>query len=384
MAGKTYEAELEELLHVDQAGLQARARALADELAACPGPLVLFGAGRLGRIVRAGLHRAGVAPAAFADNNQALWNTSLDGLPVLSATEAARRFGAGAVFVVTIYTGAGVRRQLRDMGLRVFPSAQLFFRHAHIFLPHAAVDWPERMLPHSAAVRQGLALWADDASREEFIAQVRYRLSLDERLPACLPPETTYFPEDLIPLTATECFVDCGAFDGDSIRSFLERRETAFGRIIAIEPDPGNCGRFRQFVTGLPEALRGRITVHQNAVGSRRQIVRFDATGTAASAVGSGGTVEVECAPLDELLRGETPTYIKMDIEGAEPDALAGAAEVIARHKPVLAICLYHQQDHLWKIPLQIRSLCRDYRLYLRRYSDDCWEQVCYAVPPGR
>jgi hypothetical protein len=73
-----------------------------------------------------------------------------------------------------------------------------------------------------------------------------------------------------------------------------------------------------------------------------------------------------------------------MDIEGSEPDALAGARTVIARHAPVLAVCLYHRQADLWQIPLQIRAMNDSYRLHLRRYSDDCWEQVCYAIPPER
>ena len=94
--------------------------------------------------------------------------------------------------------------------------------------------------------------------------------------------------------------------------------------------------------------------------------------------------MEVECATLDELIRDDAPTFIKMDIEGVEPDALAGARGIIQRHLPVLAVSLYHRQEHLWQLPLLVRSLAADYQLFLRRYSDDCWEQVLYAIPPSR
>ncbi len=111
--------------------------------------------------------------------------------------------------------------------------------------------------------------------------------------------------------------------------------------------------------------------------------MRFDATGTAASSVGAGDAT-VEVAPLDEILADERPTFLKLDVEGAEEDALLGARRTLERHAPALAVCLYHRAADLWRIPLFLASLDAGYRLYLRRHSDECWEQVCYAVPPGR
>jgi hypothetical protein len=90
---------------------------------------------------------------------------------------------------------------------------------------------------------------------------------------------------------------------------------------------------------------------------------------------------------LDELVAaGEPPpTFVKMDIEGAEPAALRGAAATIREHRPALAVCVYHEQDHLWTIPLQLRALCGDgYRYFLRRHEPDTWDVVLYAVPSGR
>ena len=72
---------------------------------------------------------------------------------------------------------------------------------------------------------------------------------------------------------------------------------------------------------------------------------------------------------------------IKMDIEGMEPRALAGAAEIIRQHRPQLAICVYHDISHLWSIPLQIKELYEGYRLYIRNYQFMGLETVVYAVP---
>jgi len=73
-----------------------------------------------------------------------------------------------------------------------------------------------------------------------------------------------------------------------------------------------------------------------------------------------------------------------MDIEGAELDALKGARQLIAEHRPVLAICAYHLQSHLWQVPLLIQSISDSYRFFLRQQASDGWDLVCYAIPVER
>ncbi|HEV8068195.1 MAG TPA: FkbM family methyltransferase [Planctomycetaceae bacterium] len=345
-------------------------------------PLVLFGAGRLGLIALKGLRGIGIEPAAWADNNPRLQGTVVEGLPVYSAAEASAKFG-GATFVVTIYTGAGVRRQLTEMGLRAVACTHVFRQYPDTFLPHACLDLPSKLLPERRNILQAAKIWADDESRTEYLAQIRYRALLDEAVPPA-HPGSMYFPEDLLKLIADEVFVDCGAFDGDSLRAFLDRSARCFGQIVALEPDPSNFQRLEKFVSGLPEGLRDKIRLVQAAVGSRRETVRFEAIGTAGSQVTSAGTYEVRCLPLDEVLADCGASLIKMDIEGSELQALQGAQNTIRKHLPALSICLYHRQEDLWTIPLFIASLSDKYRLFLRRHSDDCWEQICYAIPAER
>ena len=87
---------------------------------------------------------------------------------------------------------------------------------------------------------------------------------------------------------------------------------------------------------------------------------------------------------MDELFQEDNPTYIKMDIEGAEEEALTGATRIIRERAPILAICVYHRFDHLWKLPLLMRSLSEEYRFHMRPHADACWDLVCYAVPRSR
>ncbi len=385
MSRTSLQAELDALLSQDATSIVDRQRQRFECLIAPSGAsFVLFGAGRLGRVALGGLRKAGVEPLAFADNNPHLWHTMVDGLEVLPPQEAADELRHRAVFIITVYTAEPVRRQLLNLDLRTASFASLAWAYPDTCAPHGAVEPPARIFKEADEVREAFSLWADDTSREEYLGQLRWRTSLDPTvLPAHLPPDEVYFPGDLLSPHADEVYVDCGAFDGDSVREFLRRRGSAFKQVIAIEPDPVNYERLKAYCTGFPDEIGSRVRALQVAAGPRVETVRFDATGTAASALGYG-TYEVQAAPLDEILAEYAPTYIKVDIEGAELEALHGARRVIARDLPVLAICLYHRQQDLWQIPLFIRSLSSEYRLYLRRYSDDCWEQVCYAVPPGR
>jgi FkbM family methyltransferase len=350
-------------------------------------PTLLMGCGHLGKTTRARLQGAGVEVAAFVDNDPRKWGTACLGRPVLSLQMAVERYGPDLTLVNCVYTGRALEGDLRRRGFNVIPFAALASAYPDALMPHGSLDHPGKLASHRERVLEAAGVWADDASRAEYLAQIRFRATLDGPMPPFLDPATTYFPEDVVELKPDEVFVDCGAFDGDSLRAFLRRSGGWFGGAVAIEADPDNAARLRAFVDGLPRPYAGRIRVVEAAVGAQAGTIAFQVTGTAESTyVGSthGRLVEVPCRPLDQILTDTPPSYVKMDIEGAEPLAVAGAAATIRRHTPVLAVCLYHDFAHLWEIPLQLRALSDRYAFFLRRYSDDVWEQILYAVPNER
>jgi len=348
--------------------------------------LILFGAGPLGKATLQGLRKAGVEPLAFADNSERLLGSEVDGLQVFSASEAAKRFAQSACFVVTIYNGAAVRRQLNQLGCqRVAHFALLYWKFSDIFVPRSGIDLPERLRDQLADVQTCYSVVGDEKSRRQIVEQVIWRYWLDQNaLSGPENPRDTYFPSDLVAPNSDDVFVDCGGFDGDTIRSFNEHWGGQFGHLFAFEPDAKNCARLRANVSAM--GINGSVTVTESAVGSLSGKLRFVSMNSAAShAAKADSAEEVQCCRLDDVQWGEfAPTYIKMDVESAEPDALNGAAELLRLHRPILAVCTYHRSEHLWQIPLLIHSIVPEYELFLRRYAEDCWEAVCYAIPQHR
>jgi FkbM family methyltransferase len=380
---------LESLLALDPDVVVAEQRAQWDRATGTKGErIVLFGAGHLGRYTLAGLAKAGIRPVAIADNAPHLHGSHIDGIAVLSPDEAALRYCDSAAFVIATYNTSRPWAQLTALGVTVVPYAWLFAHHPETLLPHGCLEHPRAIFDQAADVRRGFALMTGPENRAAFVAQLRSRLFLDfDRVVTPQTPEmraSEYFPRDLYRYLPDEVLVDCGAFDGDTVRRFLQVRGDAFRRVHACEPDPANRARFEQWSAGLPAATREKIRIEPVAVGAARAKARFAATGTAGSGVDRAGTFEVDIAAIDDLAAELPPTLSKMDVEGAELDALDGARRSISAHTPVLAVCVYHTSDHLWRVPLKIAALSDRYSFHLRAHAEHCWDVSCYAVPADR
>jgi FkbM family methyltransferase len=386
-----FEDELDRLLAEGVLGARKREASAFDELAGEGSrQFVLFGAGNLGRRTLSCLRKAGIEPLCFVDNDARKWGKNLDGTLVLSPTEGADLYRNRATFIVTIWGGEGTDRmptretQLRQLGCSsVLPFLPLYWKFPDELLPHYALDLPHRVHLEADRVRNGLRLMADDASRREYLAQLRFRLLGDF---ACLPDPVSgdiYFLDELVKLRSDETLIDCGAFDGDTICQFLDKTENQFKAIFGFEPDPANYVKLAESVSSMAHDIGERITLHQAATGEMNKRVKM-AIGSGPSSHIGDGDHEVECYALDSILSSLPVSFLKMDIEGSELATLAGAKELIEKNTPILAICAYHRQNDLWNIPLSIRGLKPDYSIYLRPHVLEGWDLVCYAIPANR
>lgn len=384
------ELSISELLAESVSDARERESRAFDSVAGdCAHRVVLYGAGNLGRKVLRLLRTQGVEPLAFVDAAPGKAGSQVDGITVFTIDDALHRFADNAAFVICVWNPElkggvqGVIDRLRAGGaLRVAPFLSLFWKYPDLFLPYYLWDLPSKLLAERESIAE-LNEALDPSSRPHLARELRLRLHGDFRQLQVPRAERQYFPRDLFDLHPDECFVDCGAYDGDTLRALVEETSGSFGRAICFEADPDNCARLRHFVAAHPELAR-RVVIHEAAVSRNIGVLRFAATAAPNAAASVSGDVVVDCTSLDTALAGETPTFIKMDIEGSELDALEGAAATISSCDPLLAVCVYHQPAHLWQIPLWLKANRPGSTLVINSYAVDGFDSVCIAVPPHR
>lgn len=338
--------------------------------------VVLYGGGRFAAAVIDAWRKKGIQPAYCVDSDPGKWGRLVNGVPTLAPAVLFEDDSKPLVVIAAMITH-GIEKTLDE---RAIPYLYAERDGSVGFLPG---HW---LLNHRAGFEKVYAALADDFSRSVLLAVSKARLFQRFHFPMkgnCFSVNVAtfpqYFPENLLTFAENELFVDCGAFDGDSLVEFaaqMWRSRISDWKAVAFEADRHNLGRIEATLDAY--GLRG-VEVVNAAVGKE------DGLGSASAfhnCRGEDAAGEIRVAALDSALGQRHPTMIKMDIEGDELDALDGARMTIARCRPKLAICVYHQTSHLIDIPLHLLDNHPGYKLFMRHHSPgSLWETVCYAVP---
>ena len=178
-------------------------------------------------------------------------------------------------------------------------------------------------------------------------------------------------------------FVDCGAYDGDTVAAFIDRTQGRFQHVQAIEPDPCNYARLLMRIGTMPATDSCRISTFLLGVSDRSRRVRFAATGTTASCLDGRGDASIEVVALDDLLEPDLPYLIKLDVEGAESCALRGARRTLGSGRSGVAVSLYHRPEDIVELPRQVDEIMPHARFVLRSHGFDGTDLVLYAFPAG-
>ncbi len=180
-----------------------------------------------------------------------------------------------------------------------------------------------------------------------------------------------------------ELFIDAGCFDCGTIFDFLKKVNNSFKKIIAFEPDEDNYNKCVEIIR--EKNLLDRVTIVNGALWKENTILNFssDSSNGDCSYVSDLETENtVRGFKLDDIVKNERVTFIKMDVEGSELNSLIGAEETIKRFKPKLAICIYHKKEDITEIQRYLLELVPEYRFGIRHYNDIMYETVLYAFIP--
>lgn len=349
-------------------------------------PVIIYPAARMARDAAEGLRRLGVEVLALGDSNPAAWPASMNGLPVLGSDQIRDMYPNVPVLISSTVFDSEIAEALARKGIsNVIPVGILNLALPDVFISREYSGCTEavRNQANHETIRRIYDSLADDESRRVYASKLLFYLTLEKPiLDGICSRHPIYFEEAVHSISPSEVVVDGGAYTGDTFQDFLKASKGRFQSYYAFEPDPTNFAKLQS----LSDVDGTKVVAVEAGLARETGQLRFQATGSMAAKLLSeeeAGEDIIEVVGLDEYFKGKpVPTFVKMDIEGAEMPALQGAAELISRHRPKLAISAYHHASDLWEIPALIHRLNSHYRLFFRHYTREIADTVCYAIPP--
>lgn len=341
-------------------------RSTPDDVLTGRTPAALYGYGFLGRFAHKDLQSQGVRLQSAYDGKPELDGQAIDGLEIRSPSRLAADKPAFA-FV-------SARHAVRDVSGRL---DALGIAHVSVDAHYVARDIDAYKQIHHEEL-------GDERSRETLRAVMATMLTGDKAYVSTVFERDQYFCLPQFCGSEKETYVDAGAYVGDSLERFLWSQNGVFHKALCFEP---GMRQFRALANRRRRLLsewaldEDQITVIPAALGETDDTA---SAGTSSGdmtslALSDTGEHPIKILSLDAYLAGERVSLIKADVEGMEMPLLNGAAETIRRHRPKLAICVYHYPSDIPVISRTIKSLVPDYRFALRHHSPQFMETVLYA-----
>ena len=338
-------------------------------------PIICFPAGTVAKGIHNTLQRYGVTISLFGDNNVSKIGTSIYGKDVVSFSQITKEYSDAYILVSSKLYKDEIITQFKAAG---FDDSQLIFKIFSYFELITTSSFYKEMTTQENNLNTLINLLSDEFSRETLLTKLQFMYDFDSsNLEKVVSKNTMYFDEDIIKIKDDEVFVDGGSFTGDTFEAFLEKTKN-WSHYYAFEPDSDNFITLNENVS-----LYNNVTAIQKGLWSNSDTLYFNSQDGGSSIVSdtSNCTTSIDVVSIDEYFKEMAVSFIKLDVEGSERETLEGAVETIKKHKPILAVCIYHKPMDIIELPLFMHSLCPDSKMYIRHYGIDGTDTVCYLIP---
>jgi FkbM family methyltransferase len=342
------------------------------------GPILIYGAGNAGRGVCRFLEQQDFEILCFIDR---LYSKSqpILGKDVLSIEQAHTKYGGDVEVLVAIHNyGVDMPPLLATLGSAGFNCIFTMFDFVNQFPKDSTFRF--FLSEGSSIAGEGepaeafFELLEDERSQKIYSELIKFRVTGDYQ--HCPLPDLgdQYAPKDIPSWNPSLRLIDCGAYDGDSMR-MLEKHGYQIESILAFEPDLTN---YKVLIENIQDQHGIFLPC---GVSSSAKTVQFSVgNGQSSRAVDKGG-ISVQMLSIDEAFPKWAPNLIKLDIEGGENEALLGIKKTLDKYRPGLAISAYHLPCDLWQLGILIHEMQLDYRFYMRSHGYSSFDTVLYALP---
>lgn len=347
---------------------------LWDELAAESRPIFLYGTGNGGDKIIAALERYGTSLTGVFASDGFVRDREFHGYHVRSYSDVTAEYGDDIVVLSAFGTTLDSVKEF---------FALLDRRHT-LRIPEVPLYGGELfdmayLRAHRDVLERIASLLADEVSVGMLCDAINFRLTGKMKYLTDTGDAVSTIAE-LLGGREIGTMLDGGAFKGDSAVEYIEGVQPK--EILAVEADPRT---FKKLSAYAESEERARvIPIHAALLDHDGETV-YVSSGSRGS--GKGGQnhraseKSVPCRTIDTIVGERDVSLIKLDVEGAEESALAGAAETLRRCAPDLVVSLYHKTDDLFSLVLDVHKRLPLHRLYLRRVPCiPMWDLNLFAV----
>lgn len=194
-----------------------------------------------------------------------------------------------------------------------------------------------------------------------------------------IPTENTkYFDSDFCENKGYQRYIDCGAFNGDTLRD-MNRLKGKVEKAALFESDMATFKELLEMIGQDSQTYANEMTLFPCGVWDDTVKQRANNGMELNSHISDDGDDIIQCVAIDQVLNGFKPTFLKVDVEGAEYQALTGAKNTIMECRPDMVISLYHVLRDIWELPLFVNSWNLGYKFYIRAYGKGGNATMLYA-----
>jgi len=265
---------------------------------------------------------------------------------------------------------------LEKAGFKTIISSHEIYEHFNIS-KDPELDKPDYYTSRRDVIKSSYQCLEDPLSKEVYVQFLKSFITREYQPIPFDGEQIQYFPTDVPMSKSMKYWVNGGAYNGDTIDSLCENfpdKAKEVKMIWAFEPDMKNFLELAESSVDSP-----KIKCMPFGLTNSTEMKKFNSGNGKGSGLSTTGD-SVMFVALDELKFNMKPTFINMDIEGSELSAVMGALKMIKKHKPDLAICVYHHPGHIWSIIDLLNSMGVGYKFFLRNYTGFVVETVLYAT----
>lgn len=287
--------------------------------------------------------------------------------------------------LVLAYKATPAEYRCQKKKLAAFSSCQIVSAEELMCSFPAARGWPVLARDEALAIKPITKLvesnLSDRKSKSLYSSYYSWICDPSNSKPPSGNGQDQYFVDDIIKLSSEEVFVDCGAYTGDTLNSFLNFSTKRFCEYYAFEPDFENFVRLTLFTQSLPRSIKKKIFLSNVALGLRNcyQNFHFSASQTSRKTVDNGNLVKT--LALSSYTFNNTPTFIKLDLEGSDFDVLNEILVNFIQWRPKLCIAIYHNPEDFYRIPLFLMQALVDYNFHVRSHNNFGLDFFLYCIP---